>query len=258
MANKNQNENYENYFIAYFDILGYEQKIKGLDDKGRIEFFDSIKETLEQAKNAVLEAGEGLEIELKMFSDNFFLCTKSNPIGLFFLVANIQLYFSKENIFVRGAMCHSKLIYTDDFIFGEGIVAVHYLEDNLAIFPRIIVDDSYIDGIEKSSDFNASLLDCFVLEDFYRLKVVDYLNYLKFVLSSKDINKIQEYLSAHKTCIVKNLKNKKPRINPCIRQKYEWCRNYHNRFCEENEYEDFLITDEDLIEDEKEPQPLGV
>jgi len=66
------------HFIAYLDILGYE---KHLDYLGEPEMFlATMSDVIENTKrdiNVMSKCAGPVDVELKVFSDNFFLCSEN-------------------------------------------------------------------------------------------------------------------------------------------------------------------------------------
>ena len=238
--NLNENILPKNYFIAYFDILGYEEKIKQDIEEKNMNTYDAIKMCISIAKR-IIELNPN-EIKMKVFSDNFFFCTENSYLKLLSFIGCLQSALSSVDIFVRGS-----IIFDEDFIYGKGIINAFKLESEISIFPRIIIDDSFFNSIKKiEKDDILSILENNQLYNISRKIDFDnfqYLNYLDILKDykekgEKDINKFIEILSNHADNIKLNLKNQSKNIQ----QKYQWCRKYHNEFCIKYNYTDLLIN----------------
>lgn len=161
MDNKTPNQIKE-YYIAYFDILGYKQFFETSPEKVP-ELLNFIFFAVQQANgivgianNSPLIHGLGkMEIKTKFFSDNILLCLEKTDgdldlfrmITFFGIVAGIQRAFILDyGLFVRGGITSGELSFNDDFIFGKGIIDAVNLEMN-AIYPRIVIKRELIEGI---------------------------------------------------------------------------------------------------------------
>ena len=132
--NKNLKE--KNYFIAYFDILGYETKIRG-NNKELLPYIDGIFRAFRKWL-LILDNEAGCKIRMKAFSDNILFCTERDFLTLLLLVSRIQfLLICNFDLFIRGAITYGKLVFRKDFVFGKGLIDVYKLENEVSIFPRI-------------------------------------------------------------------------------------------------------------------------
>jgi len=248
--------NPKGHFIAYLDILGYESKIVQDDEtlyNTICKFIRLFNNILEGVYTPYL--GKNDIIKMKAFSDNFISCTETDGLALLNIIANLQFALSCQDTFVRGSMCYGNMIFNEDFVYGKGVIEAYKIESEIAIYPRIIIDNSFITGVAKlgtpeqfkPTTFNntCSYLRDFTCIDFDNCRFVDYLGVAHGITTtgkeeSKEdrIKYFLDSLSAHKTHIQNNIKTKDRRIE----QKYQWCKNYHNSFCEKNKYVDFIIT----------------
>ena len=105
--NKNLKE--KNYFIAYFDILGYEARIRN-NDKELLPYIDSIFRGSRKLLSS-LDNKAGCKIRMKAFSDNILFCTENDFLALLLLVSNVQFQLiCSFDIFIRGAILYGKLV----------------------------------------------------------------------------------------------------------------------------------------------------
>ena len=238
------------FFILYFDILGYQKKASA----NSLDLFNTINLCIEKIKY-VIENNKIMyptsDVKLKVFSDNFFLCSENDYQQLIFIASNLQADLLSDDVFIRGALLYGDLIYTDDFIYGKGIIDAHDIESNIAIFPRIIIDDSYFIGaiaIENSKSEEPRNIDEIrnvIKQSFcYNLDDTLFLNYLEELkLLTESIPQyaypytLNEFLIIHKERIIQNLKTD----NRKVRHKYLWCKNYHNNFCKKYGFDALLI-----------------
>ena len=194
----------KNQFIAYIDVLGYEQKVKEIGTKKLAEvIYQTIEKTKEHIER-IANTFDGTEskiynstilikstVNFKVFSDNFIICTDTEDFpSLIQLVENMQRLFLEHNIFIRGALCYGELYFDDTFICGQGIIDAYRIESEIALFPRIIVDRSCFQRrIEYSKEiinlepimYNDVLCDFdrhigdYITKDFDGFYFIDYL-----------------------------------------------------------------------------------
>lgn len=164
---KGRPEPIKEYYIAYFDLLGYKDFFKNHPDKVE-EFLSAIHDSISSARRYIQEinslflaqAGQ-LAINVKIFSDNILLCMetgseKAEPIeyprflAFLSIVADIQRNFILNyGLFLRGAVTIGSLSFNEDFIFGQGLIDAVQLE-SAAIYPRIIISDAALGFINQA------------------------------------------------------------------------------------------------------------
>jgi len=237
----------EKCFIAYLDILGYEKILKKIGTTELVKIIKNILTTLKEEQKYIKETLEGLgalDFKFKIFSDNIIICNK-NPIYLWILVAGIQSKLIEQNIFTRGALCYEDLYIDDDLVCGEGIIKAHKLETEQAKYPRVILDEPFLKQLNillKGYKPFAEVFDFSELKQLEQHLLKDYdnnifINYLRILT---DATGSISFIKLHKDNIAKNLKEYKN--NELVFPKYEWCKIYHNKFCQENpEYLEYVI-----------------
>lgn len=163
------------YYLAYFDILGYKNYFIQYPEKAQ-EMLDAIYKTFNFTINRCLTINDvfsllldpNYKVKLKIFSDNVALCLDAKDINQFKLlnfieqVKNLQLFFLSQGFPVRGALVKGKIAINNEFIFGPGLIdAVN--KEQAEKFPRIIIDKKVIDDI--TGPIEANKTDDLVLED---------------------------------------------------------------------------------------------
>ena len=228
-----------NRFIAYFDILGYKSIVeRGVYDKKLAQIMERVIAKFRQYnEQANLISNEAQKLHMRIFSDNFIIYTGCDWESLIDIVALMQGQFSFDGVFVRGAMCYGELYANNEFVFGKGLIDVVTLEGN-ATYPRIIVDDSFKVAICNQSQNDADL-------SYYILSEgdINYVNYIKLYAEaclSHSKADFTWFLSNHKYFITENIKAHASCEK--VLGKYIWSKNYHNRYCEENNCREFYIV----------------
>ena len=276
IANVNESKfKSEKQFIAYIDILGYEHLVKKYGTAKIAAIIDAeIKKskyfaeglTGDDFSKIILAQTNTTEADMsirqKVFSDNFFFCTKGGWFNLVYLIPYLQNSLINYGIFIRGAMCYGEIYWDEDekFICGDGLIYVHKLESVAAIYPRILIDGSFHDHIRASvSMLNEIYSDALTRStghlfgvDYDYHSFIDYLSYGHHLLVSRHNGKERndkiesarklflDFLSHHRNILCENLRKNKSNIN--IHSKYLWCKRYHNNFCEQHHYTDYLIA----------------
>ena len=222
------------HFIAYIDILGYEEKVNNGDMK-LAKNIDSILDIASDVAKEYLKEYLGkhnakdIGIKIKAFSDNVIMCTEDNWDVLFLIVGFLQSYMIHNGYFVRGAMCHSELHFDERFIFGKGIIKAYKIESNIAKFPRIILHSSYKDAV-SSLEKDKIIFDAFTSaagmlpmylhdDDGYK-----FLNYLEIVRTMQMLKAKQDFgdiLKSHREQIIYSIAHcEKCSLQPAIMENF--------------------------------------
>lgn len=147
---------FSEYYVAYFDVLGYKEAFKKSEDVSA-KFVESIERSIGLTKQIVsifndpsLESiDEMAKTEYKVFSDNALVCRKRReyPLSEFDLVyflrliATIQrVFFELSHLIVRGGVTKGPLYLTNDLVGGKVLIDAVELEESV-VYPRIVVDD---------------------------------------------------------------------------------------------------------------------
>lgn len=206
---------YQDYFIIYFDILGYKAFFEKHNSTNEIqEYYEKITVGMEalinniQQQNTYLSPYED-KFSYKIFSDNVcvFIRSRNDKFDLLKfmqiinLTSQIQRFFMFElGLLVRGGISKGKLCDNDKCIFGQGLIDAVTLEA-IAAYPRICIPNASVIGDLYNISMNLAfqcrsevdlIIHKLFLEIYNSLIEVDvqyfYLDYLK------DFN-IKQFLS---------------------------------------------------------------
>ncbi len=163
-----------NYCVAYLDVLGAENYMKGdladkfLNDLNSI-YFDAINDI--SFTNYVTQK----DIQVKIFSDNILLGIQINENDglrkdkiekILNIVGNIFNNALYHGYLLRGAITEGPF-YKDDnniFVYGKALIDAVEIEEELAIYPRVVAQKSIQETLpqyfEECADSN------FILQNF--------------------------------------------------------------------------------------------
>lgn len=155
-------QQYEERYVAFIDILGFSELVNRAEaDSSLLERLVSVLQ--EQELYSAIETSMDTlgsndprgffqnMFKMSTFSDNIVISTKMNPIGvnlittLSTVIGNRLLH---QGIFTRGAISKGKLIHTNRIVLGAGLISAYNLEKSAAIFPRILIDESIVHGMD--------------------------------------------------------------------------------------------------------------
>lgn len=153
------------YYIAYFDILGYKdffthESKKQIHDIVSMIYdgISGIKSYLNRFSNfSIVPIIENIEIKFIGFSDNFTFAMRVEEgqneiyklLAFLSIIADIQRNFIvMYGLLVRGGIVKSTAYIGENIIQGRGIIEAVSLEHK-AVYPQIIIDSSIFSDIHR-------------------------------------------------------------------------------------------------------------
>jgi len=233
---------YADQYVAYLDIMGYKSYIKRAQCEGTE--LQAIR-TLGRALKPLIPPRGANPVEdaliVRMFSDSVYLRLRPNVwhdvLGFSILWELVNIPYclaTRVGLFMRGALVWGKHYDDELVLFSPALVEAVKLENERCCYPRILVVDRARDILQNTSlkpDIGGRQYQVpFLLEDddgeFF-------LNYLAVDLALREdrTEQANEWLSAHRDHIA--TQTDANRDNARLASKYEWLRNYHNRYCQE-------------------------
>jgi len=240
-----ENSIMEERFVAFLDILGFTQIVKGIEAANNSENIDlkrikSIlnfmdEETTDPNYSADLpihvKTEDGLiEKELgdpKLTYVSDCIIISSEPTldgfrGLSRKIHKITADLAYDGVFCRGAITKGKLFHHEKIIFGSSYIKAYQLEETKAIFPRVIVDPDVIDFFElEEGEF--PLAPAFYGKDKDGLY---YQRYWTWYLFPPYAGGFDNYLMIVRNWIIEHIN--KFEGNERVRDKYLWLKDEFN------------------------------
>ena len=265
---------FSEYYVAYFDVLGYKEAFKKSEDVSA-KLIDAIESSIGMMKDIVsihnTTFGESTEkvpeIEYKVFSDNVLICYKEmkddlsalSLVSFLRLVATIQrIFFEGYQLIVRGGITKGHLYLTKDFVGGKALIDAVELE-NTAVYPRIVIADcilNELDSFKMQNDLfkckiEASCLDVRVKNTDDKVSLNYIMSYDAWVMLPKNgspLEQIENYEELEKN--LKDGRQLKPIYKPeCLREVFVILKK-HKDFVEEK-IDEFCQSSNDEIKEAK-------
>ncbi|MBR3919674.1 MAG: hypothetical protein IKJ59_13245 [Clostridia bacterium] len=198
---------YKECYIAVLDLLGFKAALKKYDCNTIATIFDEINEEYTISYNETREPIVNKEdIHIKVMSDSVCIYIESRTENaLPALIATcdyfqIRMLRLKEPMLSRGAIVKGKLYHNNDVLFGEGFVKAYYMQENEAIYPRVIIEKNIIEGFKTNNNADQRYIDLLLTKDFDGYYFSDYLslfyclnheqeswkNFIKYVIAKKE------------------------------------------------------------------------
>ena len=248
----------KNHIVLFLDILGYSNLLEECKDNQEENYYldkiygimATLSKYIEQRHEAIDQDNDKLHLtrfKSLVFSDNIlFFAPYDNEVdmenlymNLLYGISEFLVQYTKENIFFRGGITKGNLYYDEKlhFVFGSGLVKAHYLENKIAKYPRIVIDN----------DLNPSPILVGIDRDEEDVWYLDYLS-LEYCLLCGE-GKPKQNHEYFVSCLVEQ-KNaisrayQKYKENNQIIPKYEWLKKYHNNFCNKLRFDNCIVEDE--------------
>lgn len=171
----------EKYIVAYLDLLGITNRIHSIEYQELAMNKLHNLYTFSMRLTEEIQIEEFKEIKFKIFSDNIIIAKKVSEESeqavkdirsLLMCAGHFQELAASDSVgwMLRGGITIGNLFIDDTMVWGDALVKAYSLEDKIANYPRVIIDDIVVNEIVK----NQNLSD-YVRQDFDGLY---YLNYL--------------------------------------------------------------------------------
>lgn len=217
----NEECKYEERYIALLDILNFSGLV--YDENLNSTFVGILGSTATLGQHEEAKGTCFTRVKTAIISDTLVVSApKESPTALediIYVVRSIFQSFLYDGVLIRGAICCGKLFHQDNIVFGPAMVQAHELEQNIAIYPRIILkSDTTLDFFES----NQKLIGKFIQDS-------DGIPYLD--LYSEVIVHSFEQNDAHGPNMIRTLVDKHlddPKTKERVRQKYLWVREHFN------------------------------
>jgi len=213
---------YKNRLIAWFDVLGMSIKIKesGKSDSGAEDILINIGKLRNCVENSCDFLLRQSKLEFIQLNDGFVIVSELDCIDeLCRILCEIQWKILVEiKLPIRGALTAGQIIISADpkVIIGPAFINAYIMENENAIFPRILFSDEIYQYIDKRK-VNFS----YIAKDADNLKYLDYLKY-EFELEDDFRNFDNKLKVFGIKQLVKNNYSDNIRNNVKLAQKYGW------------------------------------
>ena len=239
------------HIVAHLDILGAREKMRSQETRDL--FLQQINEVY-TIVNSQLSAVTKRMRELmfcRIFSDNILVAKEFNiatpPQNQFYeriihiahFCTMFQFLALTKGLFVRGAIAYGDFIGNENFVFGEALVNAYEAENNIAIYPRVIIDKSVFDN--SHSKMWQFFRKREILNELFHYDFDGqwYISPFAAMPPSFQLKNKYSYLEKVKENLFREIQNATYEKH---RQKYFWLVNKFNDYCQNNpEYEALQI-----------------
>lgn len=224
----------QNHIIAYLDMLGTTSKIDKDDDypylRRLYNIYNNVIQII-QDKSSLTSRYD--KIIIKVFSDNIIMAiplkSKNDIEAIHNLIQFTAVFQSLSTIHycwpIRGGITIGDLFLDEMMVWGKGLIRAYNLENKIAIFPRIVVDQNIIQIIGQNNIYVRRDVDGCFFVDFLNFNHVDDEqekdNFVKFLW-----NRFEKQLE--------EIRNQDGNYQERPYQKLQWYKNYLEQRCNVN------------------------
>jgi hypothetical protein len=134
-------------YIAFIDLLGMKNAIYNDTRNEHLNNLHTIYKSWLRAKHNCCEFED---IKIKIFSDNIAVVAERNNLEeLLQYIAWMAEHFLQCGYKVRGGIVKGEVYADDVLIWGKGLVEAYRLENEVAKYPRVIIDRNIIFDISE-------------------------------------------------------------------------------------------------------------
>lgn len=209
---------YEKKYVAFADILGFEDLVKRTVEPNAEIQLDSVLSALEVPNEVKLEGitlGRVGDItdaahRLSTFSDCLAISTEASEKGLMNLLFHLRAIAFRLLVLgylLRGGIVEGFVYHENGRIVGPALVDAYKLEKNIAKFPRIIVDTDIVADARQWAQPLSTIFDQLTRKDDDGHRFVHYLWAFRMLADNgngfvgdwgKQVGKISNFLKSEK------------------------------------------------------------
>lgn len=228
------------YYLLYIDILGMKSKINSNDSELYLNYINNLYRSAINTISNLYQEINKIKIDVKIFSDNMIIAIKqgeneylgNDPIKhtlIIEIASFIQVLSLMYSLPTRGSIVHDDFYIDENFIYGKALTQAYYLENEIAIYPRIIINDDSV-TLFTASQYLKKIIKKDTDDVYYINPFECYFNISK-IYKENEIKHLRQILWS-----------KFQEINTCkINQKIHWLINRFNEFCISQNLENYIL-----------------
>lgn len=253
---------YQDRAVVFLDVLGFQEKLKEFQTEAiynkevnNTEFYVSaaVDEFINTFKSVVNYLNEN-EYRYYLFSDNIcitidFTENRNSLIDILITINDLFFKFAQKGYFLRGGLDVGKFVDEKDIAVGIPLANAYKIEQNVALFPRIVLSDNYkklLDNLEEDK----LISDDLIIKKNFLIKQHCEVFYINTFFNLFDNENKIELLQSLRFSIELNLNANSGNEKNTI--KYEWLAREFNYFIDEYIQElmfletNFVSSDEEV------------
>ena len=137
-------------FVAIIDILGYRDGLKADQTSKTTDYQGKLRDALNKSLVDIPLGTYNYEANC----DTIIIACHDMEAFVDFLkiVKNVSIEFIRKGIFVRGGIAYNLHLREHYFTYSYAMVSAHLLEKNVAIYPRIVIENNLIKMFDSNNN----------------------------------------------------------------------------------------------------------
>jgi hypothetical protein len=144
--------------VAFIDILGFKQLVKGIYERNDMKLRDILYDALKMESVYAEITNKGLFgvrdntpfVQSTAFSDCIVISDEFEQVERIILcAATLAGFLLRNEIICRGGIATGKTIHDDRVLIGMGVINAHEIEQ-IAVYPRIVIQDDLVQRVKGS------------------------------------------------------------------------------------------------------------
>ena len=163
-------------YVALLDVLSYKNKLQADNNSAKEDFKNSLMSALSPTLNSINQS----IFNIRAISDTIIIsCNSHDKIEEFIkILARIFIDFLKQKLFIRGGVSYGRHFYNNNLTYSNAIVTAHELENQQAVYPRILIDKNIIEMHAVGNAFQTKIIG----RDYFAKQNGKYfINIIKFI-----------------------------------------------------------------------------
>lgn len=135
-------------YVALIDVLAYKSRLENDKEFGRFQFKDDLEGAL-----SVFDTVNSAVFSVQAISDTIILsCNNHHDILEFItLLKKVFIAFLNKGLYIRGGIAYSKHFQSGKLTYSHAVAKAYEIENKIAIYPRIVIDQNIIEMYSSSS-----------------------------------------------------------------------------------------------------------
>jgi hypothetical protein len=191
-------------YTALIDVLAYRTRLHQDIQNGEERFKDDLEGAL-----SILDSVNNAVFGVQAISDTIILtCNTHDKFPEFLsLINKIFLSFLEKGLFIRGGIAYSKHFQSGKITYSHAIAKAYELEQNMAIYPRIVIDENILDMYKTGNNLPTIFGKNLILKKngIAYLNILDSTNWLSTYENAKNIfDSSKDYLQKNEQAYIKH------------------------------------------------------
>ena len=269
-------DQYVNSYVAYLDMLGFKElcfskKLNCAEIKAVFNDAELLNIKFNNQFSAIVVPENIIHNStFTIMSDSIVISAPATDAGLLFVLYQcsfLQNLLLNQKVLLRGGIAKGEFFKCENIMFGPALIQAYVIESSIAIYPRVVIDESIISDLTQRGAFAERNIDYYTREyekpdydayslpdhdDFMQIEILlnksveDSLYYVHYfnVLEMLRLKHNERMKKTIESTIEEGLTHKSEKV----RLKYNWLDEYYRTCLQKSQLEVAHLTPDDIQE----------